>query len=177
MRLDDALVGFEPAAPAAVEPPPLDRSAPTAVLTVDRFSGFGIHQILSIHSIFPKHYKNLIFVSVGVVDSGNFKGSAELQGLESETRDHLERYVAWAHQHGWSAAYRMAIGTETVSTVVEMCQEIKREFPRSVVFSGKLVFRKPKWYDRFLHNETALSIQSRLQFEGVQTVVLPVRAL
>ena len=177
VRLDDALVGFEPAAPAAVEPPPLDRSAPTAVLTVDRFSGFGIHQILSIHSIFPKHYKNLIFVSVGVVDSGNFKGSAELQGLESETRDHLERYVAWAHQHGWSAAYRMAIGTETVSTVVEMCQEIKREFPRSVVFSGKLVFRKPKWYDRFLHNETALSIQSRLQFEGVQTVVLPVRAL
>ena len=38
------------------------------------------------------------------------------------------------------------------------------------------MFRKEQWYHRLLHNETAMAIQRRLQFEGVQAIVLPVRA-
>ena len=34
------------------------------------------------------------------------------------------------------------------------------------VFTGKLVFRKEKTFQRFLHNETAFAIQRRLQWEG-----------
>jgi hypothetical protein len=70
----------------------------------------------------------------------------------------------------------MAIATETVDEVVKICKELREEFPRSVVFSGKLVFKKEQWYHRLLHNETAMAIQRRLQFEGVQAIVLPVRA-
>ena len=156
--------------------PPSTIGHPTAILTVDRFSGYGIHQILSIHMLFPNYYKNFIFVSVAVVDSGNFKGSDEMGHLEADTRQNLEKYVAWCREKGWNAGYRMAIATEAVEEVVKVCKELREEFPRSVVFSGKLVFKKEEWYHRLLHNETAMAIQRRLQFEGVQAIVLPVRA-
>jgi len=175
-RLDDILVPISPAAGTREGVAELDRRLPTAILTVDRFSGYGLHQLLSIHGLFPAYYKNIVFVSVAVVDSGSFKGSDEVGRLEATTREGLEKYVAWARAHGWNAAYRMAVDTEAVEKVVGICTELAREFPRSVVFSGKLVFRKPRWYDALLHNETALSIQRHLQVSGVPAVVLPVRA-
>ena len=175
-RLDDVLVPIDVEGVAGDGLAGLDRKLPTAILTVDRFSGYGLHQVLSIHTLFPRHYKNIIFVSVAVVDSGNFKGSEEVGHLEANTRANLAKYVAWARANGWNAGSRMAIATEAVEEVVAICTELREEFPRSVVFSGKLVFKKEEWYHRFLHNETAMAIQRRLQFEGVQTVVLPVRA-
>ena len=175
-RLDDVLVPVHPVPVANNALEELDHKLPTAILTVDRFSGYGIHQILSIHTLFPKYYKNFVFVSVAVVDSGNFKGSDEMGHLEADARQNLEKYVAWCRAQGLSAGYRLAIGTEAVEKVVEICKELRQEFPRSVVFSGKLVFAKEDWYHRLLHNETAMLIQRKLQFEGVQAIVLPVRA-
>jgi hypothetical protein len=175
-RLDDVLVPIAPAAGTREGVGELDRKLPTAILTVDRFSGYGLHQLLSIHGLFPAYYKNIVFVSVAVVDSGTFKGSDEVERLEASTRESLEKYVTWARAHGWNAAYRLAVDTEAVEKVVAICADLAREFPRSVVFSGKLVFRKPRWYDALLHNETALSIQRHLQVAGVPAIVLPVRA-
>jgi Amino acid permease len=178
-RLDAILVPItqDEAAAAAQQVVALDKKAPTAILTVDRFSGYGLHQVLNIHMLFPELYKNLIFVAVSVVDSGTFKGASELERLEEDTRQNLQKYVAWARKHGWNADFRMATDTEAVARIVEICKELKKEFPRSVVFSGKLIFKREQWYHRLLHNETAMSIQRRLQLEGVQSVVLPVRAL
>jgi amino acid transporter len=175
-RLDEALVPVAPAPAREGVEPKLDRSLPTAILTVDRFSGYGLHQILSIHSLFPKYYRNFVFVSVAVVDSGNFKGSDEIGRLETNTRENAEKYVTWCRAHGWNAEARVAVATEAVEKVVEICRQLRDEFPRAVVFSGKLVFRREDWYHRLLHSETAMAIQRRLQFEGVQSIVLPVRA-
>jgi hypothetical protein len=165
--------------PAVPIPPsgPLDKNAPTAILTVQRFSGFGLHQILSIQRLMPGYIKNYLFISVGVVDSGNFKGSVELERLEEETRSNLEKYVQWCRSQGLTADYRMAIATESVEALEALCKEISKEFPRSIVFTGKLIFREEHWYQRLLHNETATALQSRLQFAGLQTIVLPIRVL
>jgi hypothetical protein len=51
-----------------------------------------------------------------------------------------------------------------------------RNFP-SIFFLGQLVFENDKFYYRVLHNETAFAIQRRLQFGGLQAVVLPIRVL
>jgi amino acid transporter len=176
-RLDDVLVPVQPVPVAENALEQLDHKLPTAILTVDRFSGYGIHQILSIHTLFPNYYKNFVFVSVAVVDSGNFKGSDEMGHLEADARQNLEKYVAWCRAQGLNAGYKLAIATEAVEKVVEICKELRQEFPRSVVFSGKLVFESEEWYHRLLHNETAMAIQRKLQFEGVQAIVLPVRAV
>jgi len=56
-----------------------------------------------------------------------------------------------------------------------LCRDIGSQFPKATFFAGKLIFRKDTWYQRILHNETATAIQRRLQWEGLPTVVLPVR--
>jgi amino acid transporter len=154
----------------------MNRQAPTAVLTVANFSGFGMHHILSIQRLFPNYFKNFIFVSVGVVDSGNFKGAEEISKLDQQTRANLEKYVDWCRRHGLDADYRMAIDTEAVKRVTEICHKIAREFPRAIFFTGKLIFKEESWYQKFLHNDTANAIQRELQFDGLQTIILPIRA-
>lgn len=153
----------------------LDPKAPTAVLTVSDFSGYGLHHILAIQRLLPGYFKNFIFVSVGVLDSGNFKGSEAIGDLEKVKRAHLADYVAWSRQHGLEADSRFALGTETIETLEIAIIELSREFPRMIVFTGKLIFRQERWYQPYLHSETANAIQRRLQFNGVQVVVLPVR--
>jgi hypothetical protein len=156
-------------------PSVLDPKAPTAVLTVSDFSGYGLHHVLAIQRLLPGHFKNFVFVSVGVVDSGNFKGGDAVVQLEREKRAQLGKYVAWCRQNGLDADSRFKLGTETVEALEEALIELSREFPRMIVFTGKLIFREPRWYQPILHNETASAIQRRLQFNGVQVVVLPVR--
>ena len=173
-RLDDLLD-----IPVPQEKPellPLDKKAPTAVVMVGGFSGFGLHQILSIQKLFPYYFKNFVFLSVGVVDSGVFKGSAEIKRLEERTSQELQRYVSWCQAHGFQAAYRFSMDTEVVQALDGLCHEVAHEFPRAIFFTGKLIFKEEKFIQRFLHNETALAIQRRLQFDGLQTVVLPIRA-
>ncbi len=159
------------------DPVPMDKNAPTAILTVQSFSGFGLHQILSIQRLMPGYIKNYIFISVGVVDSGNFKGTEELARLVEVTQSNLEKYVQWCRNQGLKADFRMAIATESVETLERMCLELSKEFPRSIVYTGKLIFHEEHWYQRLLHNETATALQRRLQFDGLQTIVLPIRVL
>jgi len=174
--LDDVLMNV-PSNVHEVDVAPMDRNAPTAVIMVKSFSGFGIHEVLSIHRLFPRVFKNFIFVSAAVVDSGTFKGADEVDRLETETRENLVQYVTWARSQGMNADYRMAIGTEPVESVTDMCKQIAEEYPRAIFFMGRLIFREEKWYYRLLHNETPNAIQRRLQFDGLQAVVLPIRVL
>jgi hypothetical protein len=119
----------------------------------------------------------MIFVSVGVIDSATMKGIEEVDRVEATTLKALADYQELAHRMGFATGARMALGTEVVDSAVELCRKLVKEFPRSVVFATKLVFREEHWYQSILHNETAYSIQRELQFAGLQTVVLPVRVL
>ena len=61
----------------------------TAVQLVSGFHGFGVNTFYSIIKNFPGVYENVIFVSVAVVDSGTFKGSAEVTALSKSPRNSL----------------------------------------------------------------------------------------
>jgi amino acid transporter len=177
-RLDDILTTLPPPVLKTASPPSdLDGNLPTAVISISSFSGFGLHQILSIHKAFPNYFKQFLFVSAAVVDSGNFKGAEELERLQTNTEDNLVKYVSWAEGHGFRADYRMALGTEAVATVEAICREVAEDFPRAIFFTGRLIFKEEKWYHRLLHNETPHAIQRRLQFDGIQAMVLPIRVL
>ncbi len=153
----------------------LDPGKPVAALLVSGYGGLGIHSLLSILRLFPDTFRNILFVSTGVVDSGSFKGQDELERLKRETEDGLRQYVAFARNLGLNADFRYVIGTEVVDEAQTVCAEVLGEFPRAVFFLGKLIFAKEHLYYRLLHNDTAFAIQRRLQFAGMQTVVLPIR--
>ena len=154
---------------------PVNPKNQTAVMMVNGYNGFGVNTFLSITRNFPKLYKNIIFVSVAEIDSGTFKGVEELESLEHSVRASLVKYSELARKLGFAADYRMDIGTDVVETASNLCESIAEEFPKVTFFTGKLVFRHETFFHKVLHNETALAIQRRLQWNGFMTVILPVR--
>jgi hypothetical protein len=159
------------------EAPAKDPAAPTAVLFVRNFGGLGIHSFLSIHRIFPDYYKNFIFFSIGVVDWKNFKGAEEIKNLENHIHGELRKYVRLANNFGFYPESVHSIEIDTLSAVEERCEEIQRKYNRAVFFVGKLVFEEENLSTRFLHNQTAYSIQRILQFRGIPTILLPIRVM
>lgn len=148
---------------------------PTAIQLVSAYSGFGISALFSIIKNFPDTYKNIIFVSVAVIDSGSFKGASEIEALENSTRNALKKYVNLARRLGFAADSRLVVATDVVEGATGLCKAISQEFHRSTVFTGQLTFCLEKFYHRIMHNETAFAIQRRLQCEEITTVILPIR--
>jgi len=130
---------------------------------------------LNAYRLFPAQCQGMVFLSVGIVDSGNFKGAGAVPALKDNTEEHLGRYVDLARQLGVPATSFMSIGTDVVEELEQLCREVARRFPRAVFFAGQLVFQRDSWYQRWLHNQTAFSLQRRLQWSGLPIVILPTR--
>ena len=171
--LDEVLTNLP--LPEPKNPPELAPDGPTAIVLVESYAGLGIHTLLNIQRLFPRHFKNFVFCSVGLVDSGQFKGAAELQALEDKVRNDLEKYVQLATRMGYYAEYRYTLGTDLIAELESICLDLIKEFRRPVVFAGQLVFQRENFFTRSLHHETAFSIQRRLQFTGIQVIILPIR--
>lgn len=154
---------------------PLNPKEPTAVLLVSGFNGFGLHTWFSINRKFPHFYKNFIFISIAEVDQVSFKGSAEMEQLRISVENGLKKYVELVRSFDMPADYRMDAGTDVVETATKMCLLLAKEFPKSMFFTGKLIFHEEHFYQRVLHNETAHAIQRRLQWEGIESVIMPIR--
>jgi amino acid transporter len=172
-RLDESLTEIvTKGAPVERQPDP---SQPTAVVLVGGYSGLGVHTLLNALRFAPGHFKNVVFVSVGVIDTGTFKGAGAVDDLQRHTADSLARYVDLAQRLGLASISYMAIGTDPVDELESLCQHVSREFPKSTFFAGQLIFQRDTWYQRLLHNQTAYSLQRRLQWDGLPMVILPTR--
>jgi K+ transporter len=159
------------------DPVPRDPAAPTAVLMVNGFNGLGLATLTSVARLFANQFRNVVFVSVGEVDSALFKGPEELRQLEARIADDLLEYCQFAADLGFHAELRAAIGTDVVMELGRLCFEVAREFRHSVFFAGQLVFGEDLngFMSRFLHNHTALDLLQSLQMHGLSLVILPVR--
>jgi amino acid transporter len=172
-KLDELLMDIPTSRKANSDKP--DTQEMTAIQLVSAYNGFGVHTVLSVIRNFPNLYKNFVFASVAVVDSGAFKGAEEMKNLEEATKKTLQKYVDLARHLGFSADSRYAVGTDVVESATQLCKDIKKEFPRSTVFTGKLTFRREKFYHKMLHNETAFAIQRQLHWDEITSVTLPIR--
>jgi amino acid transporter len=171
--LDETLGRIETSGEPNMAPP--DPSKPTAVILVGGYSGLGIHTMLNVVRFAPDYFMNFIFVSAGVVDSGNFKGGGAVEDLDKHTRTSVDRYVDLARRLGMPAAGFSNVGTDAVDELERLCLDVVKQFPKSTVFAGQLVFQKDSWLQRLLHNQTATSLQRRLQWTGIPMVILPTR--
>jgi hypothetical protein len=161
----------------AKEAAPRDPALPTAVLMVSGFNGLGLATLTNIARLFPDQFRNVVFISVGEVDSALFKGPEELAQLEAGITDDLLEYCGLAADLGFHAELRAAIGTDVVLELRRLCFEVAREFRHSVFFAGQLVFGDDLngFMSRFLHNHTALDLLQSLQTHGMSLVILPVK--
>jgi hypothetical protein len=155
--------------------PPPPAAGPTAIVLVESYSGLGVHTFLWIHRLFPERFHNVVFVSVGLVDSAQFKGAQEMGALEAKVQSELVRYVDLARRLGFHATSRYALGIDVAETLEALCAQLAAEVTQPVVFAGRLVFEEERPLTRSLHDETAYSLQRRLLFRGIQVIILPVR--
>ena len=155
--------------------PARDTNAPTAVFFVNGYNGLGIHAVLGVPRLFGAHFKNFVFVGVGVIDSNRFKGREEIEHLQHETERSLEKYTQFVKRQGLYAEYWCAMGTDAIDELEHLAHEVAKRFPRSVFFAGKLVFQQEQFWHKVLHNQAAFTLQRRLQFSGLQMVVLRLR--
>jgi amino acid transporter len=152
-----------------------DTQQPTAAILVGGYGGLGVHTLLNAVRFGHSNYKNVIFLSAGIVDSGNFKGAGAVEDLQRHTESALGQYVDLARRLGLPATSFMSIGTDAVDELEHLCLAVAKRFPRVVFFAGQLVFNRDTWYQRLFHNQTAFSLQRRLQWDGIPMVILPTR--
>lgn len=153
----------------------LDPTKPTAALLVGSYGGVGIHTLLNIFRAFPGHFHNLVVISVGVLDSGEFKGDRAVDDLRRRTEEMVAKYLTLAESLGVAATARVALGTDVVAEAGTLCAQVGGEYPRTTFFTGRLMFQRDGWWNRLLHNDTAFAIQKRLQWAGQTMVTLPIR--
>jgi amino acid transporter len=174
-RLYASLMEFPPSPEAHKRPLEPKTQEPVAAVLVGEYGGVGLHTAMTAIAKFPKHFDGVVFVSVGVVDSKEFKGEGTVEALREHVEDDLKRYVDFARNQGIPCTYRYSIDTEAVAGAETLCLEVASEFPRVTFFAGKVIFGKERWYHAILHNGTAYAIQKRLQWAGQMVVVVPVR--
>lgn len=152
-----------------------DPGAKTAVLLVNGFNGLGIQAICSIFKLFGGIYKNFVFVQIGVIDVGVFKGIEEIEALQKHVKDDVNRYVGFIKEYGYHGEFYTSIGTDIVEEVEKLSPQILQKFPNAVFFGGQIVFPHSYILAKWLHNFTVFSSQEKLYTKGIPFIILPVR--
>jgi amino acid transporter len=147
----------------------------TAVLLVNGFNGLGLHTLFGVIRLFGGTFRNFVFIQVGVVDAGNFKGVEEVARMKQEVQRDLDRYVRYMRCHGYYAAGFSSFGTDVVDEVEQIMPEILERFPNAILFGGQLVFPKTTFLSNVLHNYTIFAVQRRFYSQGIPLMVLPIR--
>ncbi|SIT38599.1 conserved membrane hypothetical protein [Paraburkholderia piptadeniae] len=171
---EDALfAGAAPEVDADAAPAKPDPSLPTAILLVGKHRGASMHALLWVNRLFPGHFRSIIFLAVGEVDAQSYEGAEHLEKLRQTITSSLDYYVAHCRRHGIAADYRIAFGTHPIGEFMKLAEATMDEFPNSVCFASKLIFKRVNFLTAWLHNQTPVEIQTRLHLQGRQMVLLP----
>lgn len=152
-----------------------DPSSKTAVILVNGFNGLGLHTLFSVFRLFQGVFKNFVIVQVGIVDAGAFKGSSELERLQSHINEEVNLYVNYIKSEGYYAEGMPLIGIDAVEEITQAAPKISERFPNSIFFGGQLVFPEEIFLSRWLHNYTVFAIQRKFYYQGIPIMLLPIR--
>ncbi len=155
--------------------PEFNPKAKTAAILVNGFNGLGLHTLLSVFRLFSGMYKNFVFIQVGSVDAGNFKGADEIENLDTHINMEANRYVKYMNEHGYYAEAFTKIGTDVVDEINNLVPEITAKFPNVVFFGGQIVFPEDSFVTRWLHNYIVFAVQRKFYRQGIPFVILPIR--
>ena len=155
--------------------PKLDPKAKTAVLFVNGFNGLGLHSLLAIIRMFGGIFKNVVFVEIGVLDAGTFKGAEEVENLDRHVHAELDQYVDYVKRNGMYAEGFSALSHDMVQGSEDVAAKVVERFPQAVFFMGQLVFPEETFFSRLLHNNTVFAVQRRLYHMGIPFIILPIR--
>ncbi len=162
-------------APRSRESQEFDPQARTAVVLVNGFNGLGLHTLFSIFRMFGDVFRNFVFVQIGLIDAGIFKGATELEQLEQKVKSDVDSYVSYMQKHGYHAEGVSHVGMDVVDEIIQSGQNILERFPHAIFFAGRLAFPQDSLLSRWLHNYVVLAVQKKFYYQGIPFFVLPIR--
>jgi hypothetical protein len=125
-------------------------------------------------ALFPQHFRNVVFVGVGTVDSESYGSDQALRTLQYETRATLDALVNYSQFQGRGSRWYDGYGSDRLVELERLCLEVRAAYPNSVFFASRLVFERDSLWTRWLHSQTPLAMQRILNEHGVELVILPV---
>ncbi len=156
-------------------PVDFDPNGKVAVVMVNGFNGLGLHTVMGIVKNFGREFRNFVFIQVGVLDAGNFKGVEEIGSLKKSVQKNLARYCTFMHANGYYAEGVAAFGTDVIEEGEKAAQGVAKRYSGAVFFGGQLVFPEDTAMNGLLHNHTVFAVQKKLYQQGLPFVVLPIR--
>lgn len=161
-------------------PPHVQKTQPpenrrhTAVMMLSGVSGITQHSIANLLHLFGDIFDHFVFLHVGLIDAGNFKGEAEIEKLQRYVNKDADKLVSLMQRKGYSAEAVVSIGLDIAEEVEKLAKEIMHNHPSSVFIGGQLVMPKETIVTRWLHNQTLYSIQRRLYSLQYPCITIPV---
>ena len=155
--------------------PIFNAEEPTAIFLLGKSRGAGLHTLLWVQRLFPDHFKNFVFISVGVVDVESYGGDEALAKMQKQVEANIRYFEQFSQQHGIAAQSVCAYGTDPVEKLSEIALRLSNDLPQSIFFASQLVLEHDNWLTRGLHNETAFAVQRKLHLYGIKLVILPMK--
>jgi amino acid transporter len=174
LRHIDEIFSHQPFGSEASPPVP-DPAKPTAAFLVGSSRGGGLHALLWVQRLFPDHFKNFIFINVRTVDAHVYGGREDVEALKTQANASLSYFVNFCNSYGMAAKAYVGFGTDAIEEFLKLADDVQKEFPNTIFFTSKLMFRRDNWLVHLLHNQAALTIQRRLHIDGKQMVILPLQ--
>jgi amino acid transporter len=163
---------------------PLDPEQPTAVILVGEQAALGICTLNAVLTLFPNHYKNFIFLSVGEIDSQSYDPELEeknpnqsITELRTKTVHRLGYFVNYCRNRNLPAVHFQTNNIDVIDGLTYLAEKISRRYPKCVFFAGKILFEQDTWINHWLHNQTAALAQQRLQLAGMYMMLIPIQAI
>ncbi|MFA4844324.1 MAG: APC family permease [Candidatus Margulisiibacteriota bacterium] len=153
---------------------PFNARNKTAVVFVKDYTAVGLKTLFHIFPSFLDDFHNFVFVQVGLIDAGAFKGTEELDRVEKKVKYELGRYVNLMRRHGYHAEGEAIFGIDTGEQIEKLVPQILERYPNATFFGGQINFPRRSLLSRFLHNHTLFAVQRQLYKMGVSLYVLPV---
>ena len=98
-----------------------------------------------------------------------------LARMKRQVKKTLQYFLDYSAAQGIPAKAISDYGTDHVEKLVELAEQVHKEFKDPIFFAAKLILKKDNWLTRKLHNETPNDLQRYLHLRGMQMIILPVK--
>ena len=96
----------------------------------------------------------------------------EAKAAEQFFDKNLVEFVIFGDQD-FCIGYRYSLGVDLLTELEDVSKSVSVDFADSACFAGRLVFKE----ETILTRHAFFALQQRLQFDGLQMVILPIRVL
>ncbi len=161
-KLHDLPIDIPPKEDLSIKDVHLERSIHTAVLFVSGASGPALQCLAQTIKLFGKSIDHFVFIEIGIIDAGTFRGSTEVQHLEERVRLDSINLVKMMQRLGYSAESHISVGLDIGDEAAKNASEVRERHPTSIFIGGQVVLEKETTFSHWMHNQTLFTIQRRI---------------